>query len=154
MKIAGRQITNIVVDEKYGGWLGIMGVRAMLIQPSQNDGTSSRDAGADGAGIATKKENAHWSKLPAIFRLSHVDAGQIRFGAGDDGGLNPLVDAQKKKSLIPSADLDLFDESSGKFVGKYRLKDIRVLSLEDVKASACAMYEITMSFRSAEKVQQ
>jgi hypothetical protein len=151
MKIAGHQLTNIVVAERYQGWLGIIGVSAMVIQPSQNGGTSSRDAGADGTAIKTKKETARWSALPAVFRLGRVDAGKIRFGAGDDGGLDPLVDAQKKKSLIPSADLDIYDESSG-VIGKYRLKGIRVLSLEDFKAYACAMYEITMSFQSAEKI--
>jgi hypothetical protein len=76
MKIAGHQLTNIVVAERYQGWLGIIGVSAMVIQPSQNGGTSSRDAGADGTAIKTKKETARWSALPAVFRLGRVDAGE------------------------------------------------------------------------------
>jgi hypothetical protein len=145
MKISGHPITNLVVDEKYRGWLQILAVKASVTQPvPRAPGNLAPN---------TKKVDDHWINPSVILRSGRAHSGKIRFGAGDEGGLEPLIDAQKRKSLVASADLDLYDESSGTFFGKYRLKGIRVLSLEDVQASACAMYEITMSFQSAEKVQ-
>jgi len=154
LEISGHPMTNLVVDEKYQGWLAIEGVRASTTQsPHRATGAvGSKDEVPGDTVQKTKKANDPWSSLPVILQSGHAHAGKIRFGAGDSGGLEPLLDAQKRRSLLASADLDLYDESSGTLVGKYRLKGIRVLSLEDVKASACAMYEITMSFQSAQKV--
>jgi hypothetical protein len=140
MEISGKPITNIVVDEKHQGWLQISSVRATALQSDANANASSA------------KPASKWTALPAILRAGRVGRGKIRFGAGDSGGLDPLIEAQKHGSPVESAELDLYDESSGKFIGKYKLKNIRVLSLEDVPASACAMYEITMSFESANKM--
>jgi len=145
MEIAGRPITNLVLNQKYAGWLQVEGVRAIV---------ASREAVPGDATHKTKTADDRWSNLSVILRSGHARAGKIRFGSGDDGGLEPLIDAQEHKSLLASADLDLYDESSGAFIGKYRLKGIRVLSLEDVQASACAMYEITMSFQSVEKMKR
>jgi hypothetical protein len=145
MEIAGRPITNLVLNQKHAGWLQVEGVRAIV---------ASREVVPGDATHKTKTADDRWSNLSVILRSGHARAGKIRFGAGDDGGLEPLIDAQEHKSLLASADLDLYDESSGAFIGKYRLKGIRVLSLEDVKASACAMYEITMSFQSVEKMKR
>ncbi|MGH9748149.1 MAG: hypothetical protein ACRD59_18790 [Candidatus Acidiferrales bacterium] len=154
MEISGRPITNLVADEEHRGWLGVLMVRATLTpyRPHASE-ESAPDKSAPGA-TAKKLEQSkdHWKNFSTILHSGHARAGKIRFGAGDDGGLAPLLDAQKHNSLIASADLDLFNENSGAFIGRYRLKGIRILSLEDVPASACAMYEITMSFQSAEKV--
>lgn len=54
-------------------------------------------------------------------------------------------------TIIPEADLVYYDLEKNVFIGKYKLKGIRVLSLEDFPASACAMYEITLSFHSISK---
>ena len=145
MEIAGRPITNLVLNQKYAGWLQVEGERAIV---------ASREVVPGDATHKTKTADDRWSNLSVILRSGHARAGKIRFGAGDDGGLEPLIDAQEHKSLLASADLDLYDESSDAFIDKYRLKGIRVLSLEDVKASACAMYEITMSFQSVEKMKR
>jgi hypothetical protein len=154
LEISGHPMTNLVLDEKYQGWLAIEAVRATIIQSSPRaTEVGSKDEVPGDTAQKTKSANDRWSNLPAILQSGHAHAGKIRFGAGDSGGLEPLLDAQKRKTLLASADIDLYDESSGTFVGKYQLKGIRVLSLEDVKASACAMYEITMSFQSARKVQ-
>jgi hypothetical protein len=155
LEISGHPMTNVVLDEKYQGWLAIEGVRATIIQspPRTTDEVGSKDEGPGDAAQKTKKANDHWLSLPVILRSGHAHAGKIRFGAGDSGGLEPLLDAQKRKTLLASANLDLYDESNGTLPGKYQLKGIRVLSLEDVQASACAMYEVTMSFQSARKVQ-
>ena len=99
-----------------------------------------------------EKDGRPWTDFQAILHSGRAGSGRFSFGAGDNGGLEPLIDAQKHKSLIASAELDLYDDDSGKLIGKYRIKGIHVLSLEDVKASACAMYEINMSFQSVEKI--
>ena len=151
LEISGRPMTNLVLDQKYQGWLAIEAVRATTIQSPGE--VASKDGVPGDKAQKTPRANDRWSSLPAILRSGHAHAGKIRFGAGDSGDLEPLLEAQKRRFLLASADLDLYDESSGAFVGKYQLKSIRVLSLEDVKASACAMYEITMSFQSAQKVQ-
>jgi hypothetical protein len=113
MEIAGRPITNLILNQKYAGWLQVEGVRAIV---------ASREAVPGDATHKTKTADDRWSNLSVISRSGHARAGKIRFGAGDDGGLEPLIDAQEHKSFLASADLDLYDESSGAFIGKYRLK--------------------------------
>lgn len=135
LEISGHPMTNLDLDEKYRGWLAIEGVSATIIQsPARTTSeVGSKDEAPGDTAQKAKKANDRWSSLPAILRSGHAQGGKIRFGAGDSGGLEPLLDAQKRRSLLASADLDLYDESSGAFIGKYRLKGIRVLSLEDVK---------------------
>ncbi|MGH9748148.1 MAG: hypothetical protein ACRD59_18785 [Candidatus Acidiferrales bacterium] len=138
IEIAGHAVTNIVQQEKYGGWLQISYIRAKASQPPAAAGSS-----------APAKSN--WTSLSTILRTGRAGAGKIRFGVGDHGELVALVDAQKRGAKIATAQLDLYDENSGSFLGAYELKGIRVLSLEDVPASACAMYSITLSFESTER---
>jgi hypothetical protein len=99
-----------------------------------------------------EKDGRPWTDFPVILRSGRAGSGRFSLGAGDSGGLEPLIDAQKRKSLIASAELDLYDRDSHALIGKYRIKGIQVLSLKDVQASACAMYEITMSFQSVQKI--
>ena len=52
---------------------------------------------------------------------------------------------------MPQAELELYDEDKNVLIGRYKLTGIRILSLENVPASACAMSEVTLSFRAIEK---
>ena len=54
--------------------------------------------------------------------------------------------------VIASADLDLFPNyGEGRaLIGKYRIKGIRIVAVEDVPASACGMYDVTARFQSIE----
>src|SRR5271165_3664980 len=78
MEISGKPITNIVVDEKYQGWLQISSVRTTAVQPPTKATASSA------------KPASKWAALPAILQSGRVGRGKIRFGAGDSGGLDPL----------------------------------------------------------------
>jgi hypothetical protein len=147
--VAGRHITNIMVNEKYAGWLQIGGVEA---RPDSPNARVSGPATPSDFWHALGKDGNRWTKLPAILHAGRADAGKLSFGVGDNGGLGPLIDAQKHKSVISAAELDLYDSESGAFIGKYRINGVRVLSLEDVQSSACPMYEITISFLSVEKI--
>jgi hypothetical protein len=150
IEIAGHPITNIAFNEKYRGWLQIEGVDAKSDAPVPNE--KSHASPTDPSWHPNEKDGRPWTDFQGILQSGRAGSGRISFGAGDNGGLDPLIDAQNHKSLIASAELALYDSNSGAFIGKYRIKGIHVLSLEDVKASACAMYEITMSFQSVEKI--
>jgi hypothetical protein len=54
-------------------------------------------------------------------KSGHHGSGTLSFGVGDNGGLGPLLAAQKNGTIIPSADLDLFsDYGKGRtLIGKY-----------------------------------
>ncbi|MGH9714067.1 MAG: hypothetical protein ACRD5M_12290 [Candidatus Acidiferrales bacterium] len=140
MEIGGHPMTNFVHDEKHQGWLQIFPLEAKLNSQPAN-GTSKKK----------KSGNAEWSKLPAILKSGHSGPGELDFGAGDDGGLDPLLEAQKRKTLIPQAELDLYNEETSDFIAKFTITGVRILAVEDVPASACAMYSITLSFQSIEK---
>ncbi|HXZ13769.1 MAG TPA: hypothetical protein VEG64_15395 [Candidatus Sulfotelmatobacter sp.] len=154
--IGGQPVINLVHDSRYQGWLQVEAVRAApRIAIKKLAGGQSP---ADGPSTA-KKGQIQWTTLPKILVSGRAGAGEIRFGAGElwigderKSSLSPLMEAQDKKTVIESAELDLYNEDGGAFIGKYRLKGIRVLSLEDVPASACAMWEVTLSFQSVEKI--
>ena len=148
--IAGHSMTNVVLDEKYAGWLAIEDVDAKSDAPVPNE--EGHASSYDPSWHPNEKDGRPWTDFPAILRSGRAGSGRFSFGAGDSGGLDPLIDAQKRKSLIASAELDLYDRDSGALIGKYRIKGVHVLSLENVQASACAMYEITMRFQSVEKI--
>ena len=150
IEIAGRPMTNIVLNQKYFGWLAIEYVDAKSDAPVPNE--KSHPASLDPSWHPNEKDGRPWTDFPAILRSGRASSGRFSFGAGDNGGLEPLIGAQKHKSLIASAELDLYDDDSGKLIGKYLIKGIHVLSVEDVQASACAVYEITMRFQSVQKI--
>jgi len=150
IEIAGRPMTNIVLNQKYFGWLAIEAVNAISDLPVPNE--KSHVASYDPSWHPKEKDGRPWTDFHGILQSGRAGSGRISFGAGDNGGLEPLIDAQKRKLLIASAELDLYDDDSGKLIGKYLIKGIRVLSVEDVQASACAMYEITMRFQSVQKI--
>jgi hypothetical protein len=150
IKIGGHTITNYVEYKKYAGWLQIEGVDAKSDAPVPNE--KSHASPTDSSWHPNEKDGRPWTTFQAILRSGRAGSGRFSFAAGDSGGMDPLIDAQKHKSLIASAELDLYDEESGALIGKCRIKGIHVLSLEDVQASACAMYEINMSFQYVEKI--
>jgi hypothetical protein len=147
IEIAGHPVTNMAWNEKYKGWLQIEAVEASSDAPNAGAGS-----GAAKSGSWLENDGRRWNVFPAILDSGRAGAGRLGFGIDDSRSLEPLRDAQKRKSLIASAELDYYDEVSGTFIGKYRLKGIRVLSLENAPASACPMYELTIRFQSVEKI--
>src|SRR5579862_3040526 len=142
MKVGGVSLSNFVVNEKYNGWLQLVGVEAESHSP----------AGSAGAALGHPSVRGRtWMTLPATLHSGRGGEGKIRFGAGDDGTLGPLLEAQKHKTLIPQADLDLYDEDKSTLIGRYRLGGIRIVSMEDATASACPMFIVTLSFQSIKK---
>jgi hypothetical protein len=85
-------------------------------------------------------------------KSGHHAPGTLSFGVGDNGGLEPLFVAQKNGTIIASADLDLFpgDGKGLTRMGKYIIKRIRIVAVDDVPASACGMYYVTVRFQSIE----
>lgn len=136
MDVNGHTISNFVPNEKYSrGWLQIMG------QPALKADTDK----------TAKADDDGWAAFSSVLRSGRSGPGTLRFGAGDSGGMEPLFDAVKQKLVIPQAELDLYTEDTEKFIGRFKIKKIRILSLEDMPASACGAYVITLSFQSIAK---
>lgn len=140
--ISDHVLTNLVVNEEYqkGGWLA---VESVLVKSTGH---------THGAGGNTGRLPKGWRLLSAVMKSGHHGPGTLSFGVGDNGGLGPLLAAQKNGTIIPSADLDLFpDYGKGRtLIGKYLIKRIRIVAVEDVPASACGMYDVTVLFQSIE----
>jgi len=133
MDVNGHTISNFVPNEKYSrGWLEILGLEA----------NTNKTVKADRDG---------WTELSALLRSGRSGPGKLRFAAGDSGGMAPLFDAIKQNFLVPQAELDFYTEDTGKFVGRFTIKKIHILSLQDIPASACGAYMITLSFQSIRK---
>jgi hypothetical protein len=145
--ISGQPVTNFVDQKKYIGWLRIEDPEVRFAVPQNSSVARGRTASVKVATVNSSK----WKSLVATLRSNESGPGQFRFGAGDDGGMAPLVKAQKQKTLVPDAELDLYNENTNQFVGKVRIKGVRVLSLRDVQASACPMYDVILSFQSIVK---
>lgn len=73
--------------------------------------------------------------------------GRLSFLAGEDGDLRPVVQAQKQKIRISNAELDLYSETD-RFMGRFRITGVRVLSLEPVQNFACPEDSLTLRFES------
>jgi hypothetical protein len=140
--IGDHVLRNFVTNDQYqkGGWLAI---ELVLVK---NTG-QTHAAGGNTAGLPKG-----WGLLSAEMKSGHHGPGTLSFGVGDNGGLDPLFAAQKNGTVIPSADLDLFPNyGEGRtLIGKYLIKRIRIVAVEDVPASACGMYEVTVRFQSIE----
>ena len=140
--IGDHVLTNLVRNEEYqkGGWLA---VESVLVRSTGQ---------THGAGGNTDRLPKGWGLLSAEMKSGHHGPGTLSFGVGDNGGLEPLLAAQKNGTIIPSADLDLFpDYGKGRTrIGKYLIKRIRIVAVEDVPASACGMYDVTVRFQSIE----
>jgi hypothetical protein len=91
-----------------------------------------------GAALGRAPQTEDWEFGYSYLRLS-IDGKQI----------SNLV--HDPKYTVPEAELDFYDLDTAKFVGKYEVRGIRVLSLENAAASACPMYDVTLSFRSIGK---
>jgi hypothetical protein len=141
--IGDRALTNIIGNREYGkgGWLSVDSV--LVKTTSQAHGPSSRTPDQLPKG---------WGLLSDEMKSGHHGPGTLSFGVGDNGGLEPLLTARKNGTIIPSADLDLFpDYGKGRtLIGKYLIKRIRIIAVEDVPASACGMYDVTVRFQSIE----
>ena len=152
MEVAGHTIRNFVQNEKYStGWLGIEGVELQRLAPVVDSAAQPEPPVEAVKTAKEQKADNPWLKFPAALRSGRSGPGKLRFGAGDSGGLEPLFDAQNQKSVIPEAELDFYTEQNPKFVGIFKIKGIRILSLEDMPASACGAYVITFSFKSIAK---
>jgi len=142
--IGNHVLTNLVRNEEYqkGGWLAVESVSLLVKSTGQTRG----------AGGNTDRLPKGWELLSPEMKPGHHGPGTLSFGVGDNGGLEPLLAAQKNGTIIPSADLDLFpDYGKGRtLIGKYLIKRIRIVAVEDVPASACGMYVVTMRFQSIE----
>lgn len=147
--VAGHPVTNFPTNEKYQGWIQIESVEERL-----KPGVTVKTYSPSG--------DKRWAALQLVLQKGRAGPGKLRFGAGDTMGivigrkeytfsLDPLLDAQKRQAFIRQADLALYDENTAGFIGSFRIKGIRILSLENVQASACPMYEITVSFQSISK---
>jgi hypothetical protein len=140
--IGDHVLRNIVENEEYknGGWLAVESVLVKRTgQTHDSDGNTDRLPKG-------------WGFLSAEMKSGHHGPGTLSFGVGDNGGLTPLFSAQKNGTIIPSADLDLFpDYGKGRtLIGKYLIKRIRIVAVEDVPVSACGMYDVTVRFQSIE----
>jgi hypothetical protein len=140
ISVSGRPATNFVHDSKYRGWLQVEEVQALVHAAAQSTDAQPK-----------KAERGHWIALPEFLASGRSGPGRLRFGAGDDGALGPLVDAQEHNTLIPNAELALYDVDTAKFVGEYEITGIRILSLDNIAASACPMFEITATFQHIAK---
>jgi len=150
MDVNGNTISNFVPNEKYSsGWLGILGVEAK--SPSSITHPSSQPELKADTNKTVKSDSDGWTELSAALRSGRSGPGKLRFAAGDSGRMEPLFDAIKQKSVIPQAELDFYMEDTGKFVGRFKIKKIRILSLEDIQSSACGAYMITVSVQSIAK---
>jgi len=150
MEVAGHPITNLVINEKYSaGWLEVLGVRVKLLSSNTHPKDQPKPAG-ETVSVAKADEDG-WTTFPAVLRSGRSGPGKLSFGAGDSGGLDPLFEAQKHQSLIKQAELDFYTVETDKFVGRFKIKGIRILSLKDIPASACGAYEISLSFHSIVK---
>jgi len=142
LTIGDRVLTNFVQNEEYQkrDWLS---VEEVLVKSTGQ---------THAAGGATRRPPKGWEFLSAEMKSGHHGPGTLSFDVGDNGGLGPLFAAQKNGTIIPSADLDLFpdyDEGHTR-IGKYRIKGIRIVAVEDVRASACGMYDVKVRFQSIE----
>lgn len=145
--VKGQPVTNLVFDKKYLGWLRVDGVE---VQGSASSALASKSAISSTARAPSNADRG-WKPLPTILQSNSLGPGNLRFGAGDDGRMAPLLTAQEKRTFVPEAEIDLYVEETSQFVGKFKIKGIRILSLRDVQASACPMYEVTLSFQSIVK---
>jgi hypothetical protein len=146
IEIAGHQVASSPWKEKYEGWLQIEAVEA------SSDALNAKAGSGAGPSGSWEESGRRWTVFPAILHSGRACSGRLSFGIDDSASLEPLREAQKHKSLIASAELDYYDENSGTFIGKYRVKGIRVFSLENATPGACPEYELTISFQSVEKI--
>jgi|SRR5579871_2510371 len=150
MQIAGNSISNVFDDAKYTGWLQLDIAEARLYLPR------AARAGEANSQVTPKPATTtytRWKSLPVLLKSGHAGRGQLRILAGDNGGLDPLFEAQKHKAAIPEAQIDLYEFETNQFLGSVQVKSIRILKVENAAAMACPAYLITMSFQSISKQQ-
>jgi hypothetical protein len=135
-------LTNLAGNQAYqnGGWLAVFSVFVK---------STRQPRGAPGN---TDRPSKGWAFLSSEMKSGHHGPGTLSFDVGDNGGLDPLLAAQKSGTIIPSADLDLYPDygKGSKLIGKFLIKRIRIIAVEDVPASACGMYDVKIRFESIE----
>jgi hypothetical protein len=142
--VNGKHAQNVPRNPSYNGWMQIESVLARRRLATLKMDDSPPNSPVEAA-------YGSWSDFPKILQDGKSGPGQMEFGVGDEGGLDPLLDAQKRHLLIPQVELDHYAEIGNQFVGKFILRGVRVLSLKDALASACPMYEVRISFQSISK---
>jgi len=149
ISVGTQAITNFVRDQKYAGWLTVEGVMINLRTPSAHSAKEAAPNPNDT--LEQKRTREGWKYFEQVRPSSRIGPGKLNFGSGDDGGFGPMIDAQKRGTVIPSVELALYTIDGGRYIGRFKVTGVRVLSLEDVQASACPMYDVTLSFRSIRK---
>lgn len=139
--VNGHAATTMFSDRQHPGWMQVLNVEATLNDASKNAaGKTRKHLWA----IHTLNDGRTFVFLSKSGRRG---PGKLAFLAGDDGGLGPLVQAQKQKIRIPTAELDLYSETD-RFIGRFRITGLRVLSLEPVQNFACPEDSLTLRFES------
>ena len=133
--IDGKTMQNIERKREYRGWLMLDGIDARALPHEVHPPTETNHP-------------AGWTSLEKFLRDGPKRSGELDFGVGDDGGLDPMLEAVKRKAVIPEADLDYYDYEKNVLVGRYKLTGVRIISVENAAASACAMYDVQIRFES------
>lgn len=149
ISVGGHAITNFAEVKKYAGWLAVENVMITLQTPP----APTAEEAAPNPNETPEQEWARegWEHLDQVAPPTRVGPGRLNFGSGDDGTFDPMIDAQKRGAVIPSAELALYATDGGRYLGRFKIRGIRVLSVEPIQASACPMDDITLSFRSITK---
>jgi hypothetical protein len=144
MRIAvnGVPVYNFSTNSKYKGWLGIL----MLDVLSSDRSIDTSRKVARSRGKITDPVEIAWKDAALIAKTGRP--GEMTFLAGDDGGFAPLIEAMKRQTVISEAMLDLYNVDTNKFVGRFGLKGVRAISIEDNSDSACPEYIVRLRFRS------
>lgn len=135
--IEGKPMENMALNPQYKGWLRLDGIDARAFPHIPNAPTE-------------KAHSPGWTSLEKFLKDGANRSGELDFQAGDDGGLDPIFDAIKRRLIIPEADLDYFNFDTNALVGRFKLKGVQTLSMKNAPASACAAYVIRIRFRSIE----
>lgn len=146
LSINGTRVSNFVHNPKYAGWLTVEDIE--IANPLAR---KPKSVEANLPSHVHPSGDLNWWEFSVALKSGHRGPGKMDFGSGDAGGFDPAIEAMKKKTLIPEANLDFYNIDHNSFVGKYKIKGIRVLSLDNANASACPMYDVELSFQSIDQ---
>ena len=149
ISVAGHAITNFVREKKYAGWLTVENVMFTPQAPSADSTKEAESNPNETPEQVWAREG--WKALDHFPPSSRNGPGRLNLGSGDDGTFDPMIDAQKRGAVIPSAELALYTIDGNHYLGRFKIRAIRVLSIEPIQASACPMDDITLSFQSITK---
>jgi hypothetical protein len=143
--VKGVPVSNFSENPKYKGWLQIL-----IADVSSSDRTiDTVKTVARSRGAITDPMEIAWKDAARMAKSGRP--GRIEFVAGDDGGFDPLFAAMKHRTMIPAAEIEIYNIDTNEFAGGFKIKGIRAVSIKDNPASACPEYIVTLSFRSIAK---